>query len=327
MDNNKVLYFSQDVKEIVIVVGNHKFRLYENLIKHFMDGTKLIEKVNINSERFYEFANYAISITNEWKDFATIVIPSEAKWSVVIKTYNNGTKRYAGIDYCPNNWEKFCNTFDAFFFNKSVDKNNVSKEESNKLIIRIPSDFQKVNTLPEDPANSTAYVKQTQSSMCFLLIYPINNEISMPYENEKAVIDGIRSTLASDQGLVEVHSGLTNSQKKYIYSIVKSKMESSGMQYILTMHIDMNNSSMNIQANFDEIGMTGVRDSIILTKMINEGKVIPPDMDEWFKDPYDEKYKTGLLMNISEKPEYDVMFPEHPLSEARLLIKFILENN
>lgn len=327
MDKNKIIYFSQDVKEIVIVVENHKFRIDENLIKHFVDGTKLIENVTINSERFYEFANYAVAITNEWKDFATIVIPSEAKWSVVIKTNNNGTKRYAGIDYCPNNWEKFCNTFDAFFFNKSVDKNNVSKEENNKLMIRIPSDFQKVNTLPEDPANSAAYVKQTQSSMCFLMIYPINSQNAMPYENEKAVIDGIRSTLASDQGLVEVQSGLTNSQKKYIYSIVKSKMETNGMQYILTMNIDMNNFSMNIQANFDEIGTTGIRDTIIMNKMINEGKLIPPNMDEWFKDPYNENYKNGLLMNMSEKSEYDVMFPQHPLSEARSLIEFILENN
>ena len=64
-----------------------------------------------------------------------------------------------------------------------------------------------------------------------------------------------------------------------------------------------------------------------MNKMINEGKLIPPNMDEWFKDPYNENYKNGLLMNMSEKSEYDVMFPQHPLSEARSLIEFILENN
>ena len=133
MNDNKILYFSQDVMEIVIIVGNHKFRINENLIKHFVDGTTLVEKVTINKERFYEFANYAVAITNEWKEFITIVIGSEAKWSVVIKTNNNGTKRYAGTDYCPNNWKEFCNTFDAFFLNKSVDKNNVSREENKNL--------------------------------------------------------------------------------------------------------------------------------------------------------------------------------------------------
>jgi len=206
-------------------------------------------------------------------------------------------------------------------------KYNVTSEENKELIVKIPSDFQKVNTLPEDPENSVAYIKQTESSTSFLMIYPINSQNAMPYENEKAVIDGIHRALVSNQGLIEVQSGLTNSQKKYIYSIVKSQLEPSGIQYILTMHIDMNNLSMNIQANFEEIGMTGMRDTIILNKMMNEGKVIPPNMNGWSQDPYDENYKQGLLMNMSEKAEYDVMFPQHPLSEARLLIKYILDNN
>ena len=133
MDDNKILYFSQDIKEIVIVVGNHKFRMYEDLIKHFVDGTRLVEKVTINREKFYEFANYAVVITNGWKDFATIGISPEAKWSVVIKTNNNGTKRYAGIDYCPNNWEEFCNTFDALFSNKTVERNNESIVDNRNL--------------------------------------------------------------------------------------------------------------------------------------------------------------------------------------------------
>ena len=140
-ENNKILYFSQDITELVIVVGNHKFRIYENLIKHFVDGTRLVEKVDIDKETFYEFANYVVAITNGWNDFSTIVISPESKWSVVIKTNNNGTKRYAGIDYCPNNWNEFCNTFDNFFVNKSVDINNTSsiygKKSSYESIISL----------------------------------------------------------------------------------------------------------------------------------------------------------------------------------------------
>ena len=133
MDDNKILYFSQDIKEIVIVIGNHKFRMYEDLIKHFVDGTRLVEKVAINKEKFYEFANYAVAITNGWQDFATIGISPEAKWSVVIKTNNNGTKRYAGIDYCPNNWKEFCNTFDVLFSNKTIDRNNEASANNRNL--------------------------------------------------------------------------------------------------------------------------------------------------------------------------------------------------
>lgn len=198
---------------------------------------------------------------------------------------------------------------------------------NNELMIEIPSDFRKMNTLPEDPPNSLAYSKQTQVSNIFLIMYPINNQQAMPYGKEKEVIDGIHRALGENQGLVEVKSGITKKQKKYMYSIVKTKLNPSGMQYVLTMHIDMNDYSINIQSFFDEVGITGMRDSTILNKMINEGKIIPPNMDGWFRDPYDENYKNGLLRNESEKSEYDLMFPQHPLSESRIFIKYIIENN
>ena len=99
------------------------------------------------------------------------------------------------------------------------------------------------------------------------------------------------------------------------------------MQYNLTMHINMNEYSFNIQVFCDEVGMTGMRDSVVIQKLINEGTVKMPNMDGWFKDPYDNSFKKGLLMNLSEKPEYDAMFPNHPLSILRNIIKFLIENN
>lgn len=198
---------------------------------------------------------------------------------------------------------------------------------NNELMINMPSDFQRMNTLPEDPANSIAYGKQTQSSTMFVMMYPISNQAAMPYGNEKVVVDGIHGVLSETQGLVEVKSGSTKNQKRYIYSIVKTKLNPSGMQYVLTMHIDMNNHAINIQSYFDEVGMTGLRDATIMNKMISEGKITPPNMDGWFKDPYDENYRRGLLRNESEKPEYDAMFPQHPLSEMRNFIKYLVENN
>lgn len=37
----------------------------------------------------------------------------------------------------------------------------------------------------------------------------------------------------------------------------------------------------------------------------------------WMKDPYDENIDLPYMMNLSEKEEYDKMFPEHPLSRLR----------
>lgn len=198
---------------------------------------------------------------------------------------------------------------------------------NNEIKINIPTDFKKLNSLPEDPINSNSYGKQTESSNCFIMVSSISKQSSMPYGNAKAVIDGIHGALGITQGLVEVKTGLTKKQKKYIYSIVKSKLQPSGMQYILTMHIDEYDYCVNIQSFFDEVGTTGLRDTLIMNKMINEGKIAPSNMEGWFKDPYNENYKRGITMNLSEKEEYDVMFPHHPLSQTRNLIKYIIENN
>lgn len=206
-------------------------------------------------------------------------------------------------------------------------QNNRRKAMEKNNLVNIPTDFQRIKTLPEDPANAVAYAKATQSSNMFLMIFPIENQKAMPYGDEKTVIDGIHGALAEDQGLVEVKSGMTSAQKRYIYSVVKSKLQPSGIQYILTMHIDAGSHTVNIQLNCDETGMTGIRDTAIMNKMINEGKITPPAMEGWFSDPYDDNYKKGLLRNESEKPEYDALFPQHPLSETRNLIKYIIENN
>lgn len=57
--------------------------------------------------------------------------------------------------------------------------------------LNIPKEFKKMNSMPEDSKDSSAFEKQTALSNCFLMIYPIDNKKAMPYENEKAVVDGI----------------------------------------------------------------------------------------------------------------------------------------
>ena len=99
------------------------------------------------------------------------------------------------------------------------------------------------------------------------------------------------------------------------------------MQYNLTMHMDINEYALNIQVFCDEVGMTGMRESVIIEKLINEGVVKMPNMEGWFKDPYDSEFRNGILMNMSELQEYDTMFPNHPLSILRNIVKFLIENN
>lgn len=198
---------------------------------------------------------------------------------------------------------------------------------NNDFRVKIPNEFFKVDSMPNDPPYSTAYMKKTEMSNFFAMIYPIYNNYAMPYDDEKMVIDQIHNTLDNEQGLIEVKSGYTCTRKRYIYSIVKTKLNPTGMQYVLTMDIEMQDYAMHIQCFGDEVGETGLRDNVILNKLVNDGSIILPDIEGWFKDPYNPNFKKGILMNASEKVEYDRMFPLHPLSEIRDLIKYVIENN
>lgn len=196
---------------------------------------------------------------------------------------------------------------------------------SHKIII--PTEFMKMNSMPEDPVNSLCYGKETSLSTGFLIMYPIDVHLAMPFDNIETVINGIHSTLDEKQGLIEVRTGITKNQRKYVYTIIKSQLNPDGIQYSLTMNIDMVDYIIDIKSYFDEKGITGQRESVIMEKMIRDGKITLPNIDGWMRDPYDSNYKKGLLMNLSEQSMFDEMFPQHPLSETRNLIKYIIENN
>ena len=46
----------------------------------------------------------------------------------------------------------------------------------------------------------------------------------------------------------------------------------------------------------------------------------------WNEDPYNPDYKKGALMNLSERAGLDGVFPYHPLSQCRELIKSLISD-
>ena len=201
------------------------------------------------------------------------------------------------------------------------------KASISTIEIEIPEIYQKMKSLPNDPSDSVSYGMQNDNTMAFMLIFPIEPEQAMPLHAPQIIIDSIHGFLKDNQGLISVFAGKTRGGKKYAYSIVKSAKQPSGIQYILTFQIQYPSKVLNIQAFYDEIGMTGLRDSIVYEIAAREGKVILGTFDGWMNDPYDPDYKKGLRMNLSESEEYDKMFPNHPLSVLRRFIQAVKRHN
>ena len=199
-------------------------------------------------------------------------------------------------------------------------------EPEEVLTIQLPKEFESLESMPDDPEGALSYVKDTSGATCFIQSYPIQVNQTMPMNDINPIVDGIHANLGDRQGLIEVVNGSTRYNKNFVYSIVKSARIPSGMNYILTMHIVKGEIALCLKGQFEERGSTGIRDTTVYEYAIRE-KLIKGINEGWMKDPYDEKFDRGILMNLSEKREYDYSFPNHPLSEMRRLIDYIIDNN
>ena len=190
----------------------------------------------------------------------------------------------------------------------------------------VPDYYVELKAGPKDPPYTTPYGYQSETVMAFALVHPIHISHAMPFGHPEVLIDGIHKQLAENQGLIEVKDGQTEAGRNYIYSIVKTYNDAEKRnQYNLTMQVSYDTYAMNITGFFDEIGVTGMREAQAYILLTNEGVI--KGVEEWCKDPYDETYTKGHLMNRSEEEPFDHAFPGHPLSEARKYAQIIIANN
>ena len=95
----------------------------------------------------------------------------------------------------------------------------------------------------------------------------------------------------------------------------------------MNLNIKIDDDIHFINSSFVERGMTGARDNTVYMMYLQKYPDLENPFDGWASDPYDPEYTEGFLMNISEEPQFDELFPDHPLSKARKLVEYILENN
>lgn len=188
--------------------------------------------------------------------------------------------------------------------------------------VELPGWLQPCRAMPDDPPGSLPFLYQiagdTGGSTGLVTVSPLAPEQTMPFGEARAVIDGIHECLGDDQGLVEVKATRTRGGEPVIWSIVKTTMEPSGVQYFLMLHLATAAGPLCVRGFFDEAVATGMRDTLVAARGY-EGP--------WRADPYDPSFTRGNLMNQSEAAEWDAAFPAHPLSKARELARHVVEHN
>lgn len=113
-----------------------------------------------------------------------------------------------------------------------------------------------------------------------------------------------------------LNNGLTGSE-----SILKiPRQEAPGMDYIYVLQAlhYKEQKIYRITIRVNEMSPTGMRDNIFIQPI---SLILGLDFMEMAKlynqDPYDKNFKEGNTMNLSERQEFDYLFPFHPLSIIR----------
>lgn len=265
----------------------------------------------------------------------------QAKYGALMFDPNNKKLAYYTLEMCrkAGTWALGLNTKDTHslmgmydmeptkenFIKLIIPKDKLLPEIGIKSLLNLPLEYKVLEKFPEDPMYSVNYGKNTSNCVSFIQSHPMSARRTMDYYNVQKIINGIHQSLGDNQALIEVKAGKTNHNRQYVYSIVKTKDEPSGVQYFMLMHVAYEDIAINVNGHFIEAGMTGMRDTMIWELARREGLASSTDNSKWMFDPYDKTLKRPYLMNLSEKEEYDEMFPDHPLSQCRKFVKLTIE--
>jgi hypothetical protein len=105
---------------------------------------------------------------------------------------------------------------------------------------------------------------------------------------------------------------------------MKVAQQPSGRTYLGMLTLPFRDFSFVLKIQCEERGMTGIRDAVLLDRLMRSGEV---DLDAtgaltgWADDPYDPQNRAAMVRNRAERLEYDAMFPDHPLSRARVMLE------
>jgi hypothetical protein len=144
-------------------------------------------------------------------------------------------------------------------------------------------------------------------------------------------IDRVRSRyrqLANEVGfgVVEVETVIVDGCKT-VRTLFKAAQQPTGRTYVGTLTFPFRDFSYVLKVQCEEIGMTGLRDSIVLSTMMGSGETgVDPEsggITGWLDDPYNPNETGPMTRNKSERPEYDAQFPDHPLSRTRWVLNHL----
>jgi len=160
-----------------------------------------------------------------------------------------------------------------------------------------------------------------------LFHYPIPPDIHADLSNIDCVRAFYRRIVSqSGLGVIEIDTVLVDGCTA-VRTLFKAAQQPTGRTYLGALTFPYRDFSYVLKAQCEELGMTGIRDTTVGTKLMASGDIGLDSesgmMTGWLDDPYDPSETGPMTRNKSELPEYDARFPDHPLSRARWVLNHL----
>lgn len=153
-----------------------------------------------------------------------------------------------------------------------------------------------------------------------LYFFPIPPDLpASPTEIDALRLDYRRKLARAGGAVVEVEP-LDVDGVPAVRTVVKLPQEAGGMTYVASITVPFADFSYVLKFQCHEGTPTGLRESVVLSKLLHAGDVSQGDdgkLSGWWRDPYEPAHEAPLLRNRAEDEGYDELFPDHPLSRAR----------
>jgi hypothetical protein len=152
-----------------------------------------------------------------------------------------------------------------------------------------------------------------------IFYFPLKPDIDADVRSVEKIRQAIRPRVtAAGAAIIELETTTTDGCLA-LRQIIKVPQRPHGMTYVGSLLLPFRDFSFVIKVQCQEHGTTGIRDSIIVNEALGDGRVTwdREEVKGWMHDPYDSALHRGFHWNLSEAPEYDVRFPNHPLSRLR----------
>ena len=178
----------------------------------------------------------------------------------------------------------------------------------------------------EDTPQHRFWVNRAFQEMLSLEYFPSRPDIPFNISQIDSLRDSMATVIQPKGGEVVELDVETIANLEALRRILKFPLnqDGRGRAYLASFTFPFESFSFVVKVQCPEIGTTGIRESVIVTKLMRDGKLdlgqpqpgggpIPPEA-------------MRLINTTADSPEYDQMFPNHPLSRARAHLKQIRES-